>query len=756
MCQNRIFSRLGSQRFSARYHKIKTFFGSPARQVLDAVHANGWNIPGPETERFVKGTQELLQRLDTLEACQESEAVYHIKSVLRAAHRLSKSTDFDGVFSGVTSRELNPSTRTGFITRLTKLARYQECSYYLCRTARRFGLFEDAQVIVVSLDAQLFARTLTLPAGNCLDQCLSRCQSDGPAAFRTKAIKSRLGTDDASFLSTVQRYLCESRVHAEVQIVCYNELHPSARKPRVICSSKDACYLCNLFIKLHGMFNIPKTHGNFYPGWRLLPLPAFDNIQVQLNDLMEARIRELLRRAMVNPKLTLPLPQNANESTVFLFPTALPTPASSVVLEGSENEFGGVQETEEPEGAPEAERLYIPQPSLGTRPQRATPGTPNRESLRLEIADDRPPMRQRSPPFVLQLPSPESPRDLEVPCSPVSKTPDEPAIKLSGHDEESGEAARPPPKESIQSSQVGACEQLQLESEPDLDVVAESGLGPSRNPDEVQEQPVGTAPGKEAIQESTPASELGPVSESEAVAEPGPVSPPNPKTEPRPAPSPYPDRQLLVQAAGSEFPPELKQQTQAAPRRQPTSNPELKPGPASAPKLTPSAAWAALSRPRKPPSTAGQPSPQPVPATPTPSPPSGPAPTPPPPPAPILLTRNQPLRLHLTNLTSSTPLPILTTATGAGQIRVYPELIRSVAQSRARSATALHIHWLPRRRAAAFYVARPRGFVDLALGPKGVEVDVESSEGVYLTYQGEVVMMEIIRGRGMGRSREGV
>jgi hypothetical protein len=38
-------------------------------------------------------------------------------------------------------------------------------------------------------------------------------------------------------------------VHAEIQLLFYHEKHPPKIPPRIICSSKKACFLCNLFIK---------------------------------------------------------------------------------------------------------------------------------------------------------------------------------------------------------------------------------------------------------------------------------------------------------------------------------------------------------------------------------------------------------------------------------------------------------------------------------------------------------------------------
>jgi hypothetical protein len=66
----------------------------------------------------------------------------------------------------------------------------------------------------------------------------------------------------------------DNRVHAEIQLVYHYAQNPQGIfQPRVLCSSKEACYLCNLFIQTHGKFHTPRSHGNFYREWRL---PRFD------------------------------------------------------------------------------------------------------------------------------------------------------------------------------------------------------------------------------------------------------------------------------------------------------------------------------------------------------------------------------------------------------------------------------------------------------------------------------------------------
>jgi hypothetical protein len=53
----------------------------------------------------------------------------------------------------------------------------------------------------------------------------------------------------------------DAKVRAEMQLLFFYELHPDRPRPRIICSSKSACYLCNLFFQLHGGFQVPRAHG---------------------------------------------------------------------------------------------------------------------------------------------------------------------------------------------------------------------------------------------------------------------------------------------------------------------------------------------------------------------------------------------------------------------------------------------------------------------------------------------------------------
>ena len=111
-----------------------------------------------------------------------------------------------------------------------------------------------------------------------------------------------------NFRSIIADYYQFVKVHAEIQLLFFYELNPGRLRPRVICSSKSACYLCNLFFKLHGQFYIPRTHGRLYykwtlPNWHTL-LPDmrrrdFDVLLMQFSDVLKVKIRAALERGPV-------------------------------------------------------------------------------------------------------------------------------------------------------------------------------------------------------------------------------------------------------------------------------------------------------------------------------------------------------------------------------------------------------------------------------------------------------------------------
>ncbi|KAK3989146.1 hypothetical protein QBC44DRAFT_308759 [Cladorrhinum sp. PSN332] len=325
MSERRILSRIRSKRFESRYSKKdKWAFSIVVRDVLSvAEKTRGTKRVSPESKSFIDSTTNLAKLLDQLETCPLKDLRDCLKAIVEAASGLTDNTNFDSIFPGATSLQLTAATKLDFISRLKKLARYYECPNFLIQLAKRSGLFEKATIMTVALDAKYFTRCAAGPAGSSLAGCLDRCQSGPSPPFGVKGISRRLGKNqtqaNTAFNEAVTEALSESKIHAEVQIVAFYELHPVPRMPRVICSSKDACYLCNQFVKLHGMFHVPRTHGNLYTRWKVPAVPSLSPLRDSFGDSLQGQIRKAIQEFQVDHERKFVFTKHENESSIFPF-----------------------------------------------------------------------------------------------------------------------------------------------------------------------------------------------------------------------------------------------------------------------------------------------------------------------------------------------------------------------------------------------------------------------------------------------------
>lgn len=347
MCKHRIFSRIGSERQDAKYTKSgKQFLGTTLQCILDAVSRTRRSFVGQlknTADRFARHGRQILHHLKALETCKEKNIIMTMMDVIRAVHKLIETTNFNTLLDTLTTTELAPTVRHRFTTQITKLAQYQECTLFLIQTAKTLNIFQQAEVQLVSLEPELFKPEMPFLPGCHLANCINRCRaSSGSSKLKanTTEIVTRLqhqGKSNAAFTTTVSEILRQSRVHAEIQLLTHYELHPAPKNPRVICASKDACYLCNLFIRLRGDFYTPRTHGNIYPRWWLPPVPAFAATRNRLNQELEVQIGRVTLDLMSPGSPGLMLAKNENESTIFAFSelSSLPDTSPAAVIADS-------------------------------------------------------------------------------------------------------------------------------------------------------------------------------------------------------------------------------------------------------------------------------------------------------------------------------------------------------------------------------------------------------------------------------------
>jgi hypothetical protein len=211
---------------------------------------------------------DLFQQLKILPSLQRNPVAYEItEQIIMQAHNLNQLPGF--TIALTTSSELSPKQRESLEDTVCKLGQYYKASSELVLAARRrkYRIFqkirvERFQTSVLDNIKQpsesgsalpLIKHLLNLPATSKLLGRFHDSESFADAAILRRLNNSRSGI----------------KVHAEVKLLFFYETHPEITRPRVICASKSACYLCDLFIRLHGEFQTLETFGKFNERWVL-------------------------------------------------------------------------------------------------------------------------------------------------------------------------------------------------------------------------------------------------------------------------------------------------------------------------------------------------------------------------------------------------------------------------------------------------------------------------------------------------------
>lgn len=290
--------------------------------------------------------------------------LHHLQPILLAISHFTKTINLATLLSPVPPSVLDPGIKQSLPLRLLKLAKYRTTSLYLVRSAQTLPLFLHVKVLPVSLPPPYFYREQTVPPKTTsLPARLSLCLTPTPAFTLCQKLNISPAIANTQFLTTLTSALKEARIHAEVQLVAYYDLNPTPFRPRVIASSKDACYLCNLLVSTHGGFHVPRTHRKLYKGWRLpVGVPGWEGVQERMNVALEARIRRAVgERMAVKGKWAAAFPNESTAWTVGGSVETLGGVLADVVSPRQEESPEPRQEKGEMTG--EEQRLLLPEPS---------------------------------------------------------------------------------------------------------------------------------------------------------------------------------------------------------------------------------------------------------------------------------------------------------------------------------------------------------------------------------------------------------
>ncbi|KAK8171300.1 hypothetical protein BKA80DRAFT_260031 [Phyllosticta citrichinensis] len=202
-------------------------------------------------------------------------------------------------------------SRERLVERLEKLVQHLAASRDLVRMAHKHAVVRSIKV--EQLPSSFFPTSPRCAEPVSVDKgFLQYCMADQDKTRREKSLRMLELRWEKPAMEIKEKAEDRARepkkVHAEIQLLLYYEQRPEIENPpRVVCSSKYACYLCDLFIKTHKGLHTPGSHGRCYSNWRLpmpeeLDLPESSKLRylqclVDFNQALELQIQRLLQQS---------------------------------------------------------------------------------------------------------------------------------------------------------------------------------------------------------------------------------------------------------------------------------------------------------------------------------------------------------------------------------------------------------------------------------------------------------------------------
>lgn len=271
----RVLSRLRSRHSKATKQPFIT-------QLHNAIKDKTFQSTADLTKR-IRDLQNLFNRLEKIPDIKTNIGHAHnlVRDIVTQIYGLIPPTDLSLLLK---RSKIEPSLQTHLPNSLGKLSRYYSAAYSLVCAAR-----DKECRVFQTIRVETFSITV-------------------PPSLKENHIK----------------------VHAEIQLLFFYELHPDLPRPRIICSSKSACYLCNLFFSLHGEFYTPRSHGRLYdkwvlPDWLAVPTERWANLG-ELATRMDTALEERIKRGYVKWEL----PSESVASICRSWPSSTVSKASSV------------------------------------------------------------------------------------------------------------------------------------------------------------------------------------------------------------------------------------------------------------------------------------------------------------------------------------------------------------------------------------------------------------------------------------------
>ncbi|KAJ5945500.1 hypothetical protein N7454_002339 [Penicillium verhagenii] len=275
-----------------------------------------------EANKVIKLVDHWLLRHRTQEGLEDIvEGLNHLRQTVPQLHDL---------LDQILNKDMAPSSRSSLMNIIRKVSRYSEATRKLYRMAKKFPLVRNMKIQLASLPEKAFQAQANVSELPDLSSCLSKLGFLKGKKQTVTQLCHNLKLDEKAARARYElaRMACaKTKIHAEIQVIAFCEMRAPDLFPRVISSSKDACFLCNRFIEIYGRMHTPRTHGRLYPGWRLPSLPQFGVFQQKLNASLLESLRQDVAHGLAQGKLQVyPTPNESNILTMSVSETTISMP----------------------------------------------------------------------------------------------------------------------------------------------------------------------------------------------------------------------------------------------------------------------------------------------------------------------------------------------------------------------------------------------------------------------------------------------
>ncbi|KAF2837776.1 hypothetical protein M501DRAFT_936735, partial [Patellaria atrata CBS 101060] len=120
-------------------------------------------------------------------------------------------------------------------------------------------------------------------------------------------------------------------VHAEVQMIVHYETTLDQPWPRAIGASKEACYLCDLFVKAHDHLYLTKSHRQIYNQWTIPDLNNYSPHTLRRFRRVISSMSETIAKDLSIARLNRIYRQHPPQSSVALHQMILPSASVTTI-----------------------------------------------------------------------------------------------------------------------------------------------------------------------------------------------------------------------------------------------------------------------------------------------------------------------------------------------------------------------------------------------------------------------------------------